>query len=93
MTGATATATSGMTAVANQNGGQPPHQQSAEGNTEAAGGQQPGGDQFRRRDRFPQQQHEQPEFLRRPVRRPRREGNDGPGDVNGAAGSDEGDQD
>ena len=77
----------------NQNGGQPPHQQSAEGNTEAAGGQQPGGDQFRRRDRFPQQQHEQPEFLRRPVRRPRREGNGGPGDVNGAAGGDETDQD
>ncbi len=53
----------------------------------------PGGDQFRRRDRFPQQQHEQPEFLRRPVRRPRREGNGGPGDVNGAAGGDETDQD
>jgi len=76
-----------------QNGGPPPHQQSAEGNAEATGGQQPGGDQFRRRDRFPQQQHEQPEFLRRPVRRPRREGNGAPGDVNGTAGTDDTDQD
>lgn len=36
-----------------------------------------------RRDRFPQQQHEQPEFLRRPVRRPRRESS--AGEVSGAA--------
>lgn len=38
----------------------------------------------RERDRFPQQQHEQPEFLRRPVRRPRRESSSG-GEVNGTA--------
>jgi hypothetical protein len=45
--------------------------------------QQPSPDaQMRRRERFPQA-HEQPEFLRRPVRRPRREGNGGPGDANG----------
>jgi hypothetical protein len=43
---------------------------------------------MRRRDRFPQQNHEQPEFLRRPVRRPRREGN---GEPNGAG--DESDRD
>ena len=52
-----------------------------------AGGQQPAvaaeGQQVPRRDRFPQQQHEQPEFLRRPVRRPRRESNGT--EVNGAA--------
>jgi hypothetical protein len=45
---------------------------------------------MRRRDRFPQQNHEQPEFLRRPVRRPRREGN---GDPNGNAGPDDTDRD
>ena len=33
-----------------------------------------GGEQQRRRERFPQQAHEQPEFLRRPVRRARSEG-------------------
>jgi hypothetical protein len=72
---------------------QPPRQPAPEG-VEAAGGQpQPGGD-FRRRDRIPQQQHEQPEFLRRPVRRPRREsGNGAPEEVNGAAGADEPDRD
>ena len=37
---------------------------------EAAGGDQQRGGEQRRRDRF-QQPHEQPEFLRRPVRRPR----------------------
>jgi hypothetical protein len=73
-----------------QAGGQPRHR-----NPEAveAGGQQPAteGQQFQRRDRFPQQQHEQPEFLRRPVRRPRREGNGG--EVNGtAAATDEADR-
>jgi uncharacterized protein DUF4167 len=73
------------------NGGPPPRPQSAE-----QGGQprQGGGEQFRRRDSFPQQQHEQPEFLRRPVRRPRREsGNGAPEEVNGAAGPDETDRD
>jgi hypothetical protein len=50
-----------------------------------AEGQQPAPEgNFQRRDRFPQQQHEQPEFLRRPVRRPRREGNGAPSEVNGA---------
>jgi uncharacterized protein DUF4167 len=39
-----------------------------EGNGPAGGGQP-------RRERFAQSTHEQPEFLRRPVRRPRREGN------------------
>lgn len=63
-------------------GGQPRHR-GPEG--VEAGGQQPAveGQQFQRRDRFPQQQHEQPEFLRRPVRRPRRESNGS--EVNGAA--------
>ncbi len=56
-------------------------------NAEQGGGGQPrqggGPDQPPRRDRFPQQQHEQPEFLRRPVRRPRREGNGTPSEANG----------
>jgi hypothetical protein len=72
-------------------GGPSPRPQNAE-----QGGQprQGGGEQFRRRDSFPQQQHEQPEFLRRPVRRPRREsGNGAPEEVNGAAGPDEPDRD
>jgi hypothetical protein len=60
-------------------GGQPrPPRMEAEGQQPAPEGN------FQRRDRFPQQQHEQPEFLRRPVRRPRREGNGAPGEVNGA---------
>ena len=66
------------------NGGQAPRPQNAEqgGPPRQGGG---GGEQFRRRDSFPQQQHEQPEFLRRPVRRPRREGGNGtPEEVNGA---------
>jgi hypothetical protein len=77
---------------AEPNGGQPPRSQ----NLDPAGAppQQAGGDQFRRRDRIPQQQHEQPEFLRRPVRRPRREGSTGaPEEVNGAAATDETDRD
>jgi hypothetical protein len=51
---------------------------------DAVPGPQPGAPegQFRRNDRFPPV-HEQPEFLRRPVRRPRREGNGAPGDANG----------
>ena len=70
------------------NGGQqPPRPQNAEQAWRAAVRAVAGGEQFRRRDRFPQQQHEQPEFLRRPVRRPRREGGNGaPEEVNGAAG-------
>jgi hypothetical protein len=39
---------------------------------------------MRQRERFTPP-HEQPEFLRRPVRRPRREGNGAPGDANGTA--------
>ena len=44
--------------------------------------------QPRRRERFVQT-HEQPEFLRRPVRRPRREGNGAQADANGAAVAEE----
>jgi hypothetical protein len=69
-------------------GQQQPRQRVAE-SAEASG--QPPAEGFQRRDRFPQQQHEQPEFLRRPVRRPRREGNGGP-EVNGA-GADDSDRD
>jgi hypothetical protein len=76
------------------NGGQQaPRPQNAEpgGPPRQGGG---GGEQFRRRDSFPQQQHEQPEFLRRPVRRPRREGGNGaPEEVNGAAGPEDTDRD
>jgi len=73
-----------------QQNAQPPRQPSPEGVEATGGQQQPGGD-FRRCDRFPPQQHEQPEFLRRPVRRPRREGS-APGETNGAA-ADETDRD
>jgi hypothetical protein len=60
---------------------------------EASGQQQPVAEgQPQRRDRFPQQQHEQPEFLRRPVRRPRRESSNGT-EVNGNAAADEADRD
>lgn len=68
---------------------QPP-QQTADTSGEASGHQPSPDNQMRRRDRFPQQNHEQPEFLRRPVRRPRREGN---GDPNGNAGPDDTDRD
>jgi hypothetical protein len=37
-----------------------------------------GGEPPRRRERFQQQPHEQPEFLRRPVRRVRSEGGEPP---------------
>lgn len=46
----------------------------------------------RERDRFPQQQHEQPEFLRRPVRRPRRESSNGEANGTAAAATDEADR-
>jgi len=73
-----------------QQGGQP-RQRNAEA-VESAAAQPAGEGQFpQRRDRFPQQQHEQPEFLRRPVRRPRRETN-GTSEVNGAAAADEADR-
>jgi hypothetical protein len=74
------------------NGG---HQAPRPQNAEPGGApRQGGGEQFRRRDSFPQQQHEQPEFLRRPVRRPRREGGNGaPEEVNGAAGPEDTDRD
>ena len=67
----------------------PPPQQNVDAGVEGAGPQQPSPDN-RRRERFPQQSHEQPEFLRRPVRRPRREGN---GEPNGGAGPDDADRD
>ena len=67
---------------------QQPRQQAADAGAGAEGAppQQPPtqDNQMRRRERFPQT-HEQPEFLRRPVRRPRREGN-GPGEPNGNTG-------
>jgi hypothetical protein len=66
-------------------GHQPQRQRIAES---ADAGQPPVEGGFQRRDRFPQQQHEQPEFLRRPVRRPRREANGAPTEVNGAAADD-----
>jgi uncharacterized protein DUF4167 len=57
--------------------GQAPGEQGVE-----PGQGQPRGEGQRRRDRFVRPQHEQPEFLRRPVRRPRRE-EAGPGDGEG----------
>lgn len=51
-----------------QGEGRPPMQERQQDPVEAAGGEQQ-----RRRERFPQQPHEQPEFLRRPVRRARTE--------------------
>jgi len=81
-------------------GGEPRHfqppaapQQHAEPGVEGPGPQQPSPEnQMRRRERFPQQQ---PEFLRRPVRRPRRDGNGEPnGNVgNGNVGPDDTDRD
>ncbi len=66
---------------------QPPvPQQNADTSGEGAGQQPSPDNQMRRRERFPQQTHEQPEFLRRPVRRPRREGN---GDPDGGDGPDD----
>lgn len=63
----------------------------AEPAPEAGGGQAPEGQ--RRGERFAQQhEHEQPEFLRRPVRRPRREGNGTP-EANGGAVTEETDHD
>jgi hypothetical protein len=70
---------------------QPPApQQNADAAVESAGQQPPLDNQVRRRERFPQQAHEQPEFLRRPVRRPRREGN---GEPNGNTSPDDADRD
>ncbi len=60
-----------------------PRQQNAEVSADAAGQPAPEG-QTRRRERFTPA-HEQPEFLRRPVRRPRREGNGAQSDANGVA--------
>jgi len=53
-----------------------PRQQNAEVGAEPAGGQPAPEGQSRRRERFTPT-HEQPEFLRRPVRRPRRETGNG----------------
>ncbi len=58
-------------------------QQNAEVSAEAAGGQPATEGQPRRRERFTPT-HEQPEFLRRPVRRPRREATNG-AETNGVA--------
>jgi hypothetical protein len=49
-----------------------------------AEGGAPAPDRQPRRERFVQSTHEQPEFLRRPVRRPRRESNGAPEEANGA---------
>jgi Domain of unknown function (DUF4167) len=67
-----------------QRGYQAPRQHNAEAGTEGASQQPTPEGQARRRDSFAQT-HEQPEFLRRPVRRPRREGNGAPSDANGVA--------
>jgi hypothetical protein len=67
-----------------QRGFPPARQQNADAGAEGAPQQSSPEGQMARRERFAQT-HEQPEFLRRPVRRPRREGNGGPGDANGAA--------
>jgi Domain of unknown function (DUF4167) len=58
-----------------------PRQQNAEMNADAGGQPSPEG---RRRERFTPT-HEQPEFLRRPVRRPRRESNGPSSETNGVA--------
>jgi hypothetical protein len=52
--------------------GRPQAQDRPPQDQQSGGGGGEGGD-FRRRERFPQQAHEQPEFLRRPVRRTRAE--------------------
>lgn len=69
-------------------------QSSRQHNAEASGdgpAQQPEA-QPRRRERFAQS-HEQPEFLRRPVRRPRRESNGAPTEENGGAVTEDSDRD
>jgi hypothetical protein len=60
-----------------------PRQQNADAGAEPGAGQPGPEGQARRRERFTPT-HEQPEFLRRPVRRPRREGGNGT-DANGVA--------
>lgn len=74
-------------------GFQQPRQQNADTGAEA-GGSQPAGPegQPRRRERFAQS-HEQPEFLRRPVRRPRRESAAAGSETNGDAVTEESDRD
>jgi hypothetical protein len=68
-----------------QRGYQSPRQHNPEAGAEGVSHQPPGPEgQTRRRDSFAQT-HEQPEFLRRPVRRPRREGNGTPSETNGVA--------
>jgi hypothetical protein len=70
-------------------GFQPPRPPNGEANLDGA---TQGPDQQRRRDRFVQS-HEQPEFLRRPVRRPRREGNGAPEEANGGTVAEDTDHD
>jgi Domain of unknown function (DUF4167) len=48
-----------------------------------------GGGEPRRRERIQAPQHEQPEFLRRPVRRARRDGNEGNSEPSSGGGNDE----
>jgi hypothetical protein len=77
-------------------GGQPQQRARSVEPSEGMGQQQPTPEAQppQRRERFSQQPHEQPEFLRRPVRRPRRESNGGAApEANGAAAADESDRD
>ncbi|HEX9881108.1 MAG TPA: DUF4167 domain-containing protein [Hyphomicrobium sp.] len=62
-----------------------PRQQNAEVGAEPAGGQSAPEAQPRRRGERFTPTHEQPEFLRRPVRRPRRESSAAPSEANGVA--------
>jgi hypothetical protein len=74
----------GRPAGGEQRGYQSPRQHNAEAGAEGAPQQPVPEGQSRRRDSFAQT-HEQPEFLRRPVRRPRRDGNGAPSEANGVA--------
>ena len=66
--------------------------QSAEAGGDGDGQQAAAEAQSPRRERFAQS-HEQPEFLRRPVRRPRREGNGSSTEANGGTVTDDADRD
>lgn len=64
----------------------------AEAGGEGDGQQQAAEGQSSRRERFAES-HEQPEFLRRPVRRPRRDSNGGSSEANGGTVTDDADRD
>lgn len=66
--------------------------QNAEAGGEGDGQQQAAEGQSSRRERFAES-NEQPEFLRRPVRRPRRDSNGGSSEANGGAVTDDADHD